>query len=246
VFGDFDIVGIPFFPSKANPVSIVDSKTMPALEISGERFETIAGRDAEIRQALGRVQGDQAPQGGLRQMGQAFHKTAFEQPVRVRIAERLDHDSIVVPCTLYVKRKTGSTVPQNAPGERSATASRPAFRNVLKIAAAGIDDPGHPPGGGTGQASQVFSGSNVGPPGAPENPEIEQQVKRYRAGLEAGVRSSGRADRPLRQHGFPRQALGHDFLLVLEIVSDLIAQAVESLQHIFLVFRQVEEAKVQL
>src|SRR5664280_1178769 len=90
MFGDFDIVGIPFFPAKADPVLIVDSQTMLSLALSGEPFETIARRNAQIGEALGRVQRDEAAQSGIRQMSQAFHKAAIEQPPRVRIAERLN------------------------------------------------------------------------------------------------------------------------------------------------------------
>src|ERR1035441_8866764 len=68
VLGGFDIVGIAFFPAKADSVLIVDSQTMPALAISRERFETIARRNAQIGEPLGRVQRDQAAQGGVRQM----------------------------------------------------------------------------------------------------------------------------------------------------------------------------------
>jgi hypothetical protein len=100
------MVGISFFPAKADPVSIVDSQTMLAPAISGEPFQTIARRNAQIGETLGRVQGDQAAQSGIGQMSQAFHKATIEQPPRVRIAERPNHDSSIAGYTGYVKRKT--------------------------------------------------------------------------------------------------------------------------------------------
>jgi nitrogenase subunit NifH len=108
VFGDFDIVGIPFFPAKADSILVVDSQAVLTLAISSERFETIARRNAQIGEILGGIQCNQPAQGDIGQMSQAFHKAAFEQSLRVKIAERLNHDSIMVRYTLYVKRKAGN------------------------------------------------------------------------------------------------------------------------------------------
>jgi len=120
VFGDFDIVGVPFFPAKADPVSIVDSQTMLAPAISREPFETIARRNAQIGEALGRVQGDQAAQSGFGQTIQAFHKATIKQPLRIQIAERLNHNSSIAVYTWYVKRKTGSCYLRGALVARNA------------------------------------------------------------------------------------------------------------------------------
>ena len=46
-----------------------------------------------------------AAQRDVSQMIQAFHEAAVEQSLGIRVAERQDHDSIIVRCTLYVKRR---------------------------------------------------------------------------------------------------------------------------------------------
>ncbi len=81
---------------------------MLAPAIPGECLETIARRNAQIGNTLGRIQSEQTAQGDICQMIQAFHKAAFEQSLRVEIAERLDHDAIIGCYTSHVKRKAAN------------------------------------------------------------------------------------------------------------------------------------------
>src|SRR5450432_751720 len=63
VFGDFDVMGILLFPGETDPVLIVDTEAVPALPLSLQRFQPVAGRDQQIGEGLGTVESGQSAQG---------------------------------------------------------------------------------------------------------------------------------------------------------------------------------------
>lgn len=101
IIDDLDADRVPVIPAEANAVLVVDPNGMLAFALAVERFEVIAGRNAEHAQIAGVVDdGELAARGRMelggerpaRFLGHAPGEYVFGPLIR----ERLDHDSYII------------------------------------------------------------------------------------------------------------------------------------------------------
>jgi len=65
IVDDLDVVGVPVLPAEADPPLIVDANAVLTGAVTLELLQSVARRDAEIVELLGRVYGDKLLRGRL-------------------------------------------------------------------------------------------------------------------------------------------------------------------------------------
>jgi len=103
VIGYLNIVGITVTPSEADAPLIVDPNAVLPSTISFELLKSVPWWQPQICQLLGRVQYQQLPQGASLQPCRA-NMLAFEQPLRITIAEAVNHVLNITPAVNNGKR----------------------------------------------------------------------------------------------------------------------------------------------
>jgi hypothetical protein len=92
IINDLYVVGIASLPAKADAPLLVHANTVLACAIAPELLQSIAGRDAEIVELLGRVHHHEfAQHRALEIRGISSDGLASEQALSISIGEGVDH-----------------------------------------------------------------------------------------------------------------------------------------------------------
>ena len=92
VVDDLYVEGISGAPDEADAPLIVDADAVLASTIALERFEPIAGRNAQVGEGVGRIEDDEFPKGdALKAGGQTTRAATLKERFRVGVAEGADH-----------------------------------------------------------------------------------------------------------------------------------------------------------
>jgi len=92
VVDDLDVEGIGGAPDKADAPLIVDADAVLASTIALERLESIAGRNAQVGEGVGRIEDDEFPKrDALKAGGQTTRAATLKERFRVGFAEGADH-----------------------------------------------------------------------------------------------------------------------------------------------------------
>jgi hypothetical protein len=92
VITDFDICGVCTGPVEANPPLIVDADGILSLAISLESFETVSGRDGQIRECDGFIHLNDLAEGGSRDRAVDPALPGFVKVLGFAILERENHN----------------------------------------------------------------------------------------------------------------------------------------------------------
>jgi hypothetical protein len=89
---DLDVEGIGGAPDEADAPLIVDADAVLASAIALVRLESIARRDASVREGVGRIEDDEFPKrDALRAGGEATRTATLKERFRVGVAEGANH-----------------------------------------------------------------------------------------------------------------------------------------------------------
>lgn len=100
VIGYLYIVGVAAPPGEAHAELIVDPNAVPAFPVTAKLFQSVAGRDSQILQPHGGMDGGKFSLGDVSQIG-GRHRPAlpcFPEFFRVLVRERLDHETEFNEC----------------------------------------------------------------------------------------------------------------------------------------------------
>ncbi len=92
---NLDFMGSIVFPDEANPVLIVDPDAVLSGAAAFQRFQPVAGRDAEVAERTGSFNLVQLAQRDRGDRRPAPVRAGFEQLLRGGIPEALDHGASV-------------------------------------------------------------------------------------------------------------------------------------------------------
>ncbi len=94
VVDDLDVESIGRAPDEADAPLIVDADAVLACTVALERFEPIAGRNAQVGEGIGRIENDEFPKRDALKAGrQTTRATTLKERFRVGVAEGANHAS---------------------------------------------------------------------------------------------------------------------------------------------------------
>ena len=112
---DLDSVCIALMPAEANAPLSIDPNAVLAFAIATQRLQLIRGRDTQCAQICGGVDHPQfAHRNPLNVVRQFPRELPTVNPLRLSALKRLDHEPILTPGAIIVKR-------YSHPGERPAS-----------------------------------------------------------------------------------------------------------------------------
>jgi hypothetical protein len=96
VVGNFNIERVAAFPTKANPVLIVDANTVLPCTISLQRLQTVCRGRSKVANIFGTIDLDQPPKGHPGDLLKSPDSATFKDRFCLLIAKRADQTLIVL------------------------------------------------------------------------------------------------------------------------------------------------------
>lgn len=92
IIRDFDVFRLSLPPYKADAPLVIDPQAMLSLAIPFQGFQSIRGRQMQVLQVDGGVEGIQSHERSLLNVGRELpHELALEDFLRIRITKRANH-----------------------------------------------------------------------------------------------------------------------------------------------------------
>src|ERR1019366_6297462 len=106
IVGDLDSVRLAVNPAKANSPLVVDADAVLSVAIACKFLQSIPRRHAQIIQRFGRIENRQLTQcGALQFSGEPLDPFTPEESLRGFVREIPDHDVMIAPRVINVKRR---------------------------------------------------------------------------------------------------------------------------------------------